>query len=995
MRRLLRPIAFLLVCALAAIAIARPAFAANDPKLLWKTIETPHFRIDYYSTEEDVAKHLATLAEAVYTRLVPAVGWPPGEITEIAITDQTDAANGSATALPFDAIRLNVTAPDDMSPLGDVDDWYLELLTHEYTHILHTDHIRGIPALINRILGKTFAPNQVQPHWLLEGLAVFEESTYTSGGRLRSSMWNMWMRADVLEDNVATLDVFSNTPRRWPQGNIWYLYGSFFMQWIAEQYGEQAIRAMIDDYAWQVIPYAINRSIRRATGRTYEELFPAWVEAMKRTFGAQADAARARGLREGIRLTHGGNTAEHPRWIPSNAWPDHAGDLLVYEDDGHTRAGHYAIPLVRDEHGNVLGAREDRRDLIIRASGVGSASFFPDGGVAFSDGAVHDDIFVFDDLFELPRGVKSPNGMEASRTRWTDGWRAIDPAVSPDGRRVVFTTNHRGTTYLMMADAVPSAARADRHDLAHVRPLVPSAQFDQAYTPRWSPDNRHVAYSAWQKGGYRDVRIVDTADGSFVEVTHDRAIDTGPCFSADGRWLFFTSDRTGIMNVYAYEIATGRLRQVTNVVNGAYQPEPSPDGRSLAYIGYTHDGYDLYVIGLDETQWLDALPYQETRPAPPAEPPPAATKPKAYNPLLTLQPRAWTAMSTPGNYGQAYVVSTSGSDIAGIHNFDASITTEQEHPDLQFSLDYSYTKLPFDVSVGLSRTVSPANDYQVGGTTVTYAREAVGFSTGVAYSAPPSVFETQTFNLSYGITRIGAQLPVPPADINPYGTTSLPSLGMLGSLHLGWLYSNAEGYLWSVGQEKGFTVASTIDVSHPLLASDFVGYASTLALATYWPMPWLRHHVLALHASGGASGGNFGGRGAFYVGGYVDLPIVDVIQNYLVQGSVVLRGYPTIAEVGHYYGLFNAEYRFPIVNVDRGPSTLPLFLNRVSGAAFVDYGSAFDDPTTAQFKTGVGAELWFDVALGYVLDFTFRAGYARGLASGGMDKVYWVAAVPF
>ena len=141
--------------------------------------------------------------------------------------------------------------------------------------------------------------------------------------------------------------------------------------------------------------------------------------------------------------------------------------------------------------------------------------------------------------------------------------------------------------------------------------------------------------------------------------------------------------------------------------------------------------------------------------------------------------------------------------------------------------------------------------------------------------------------------------------------------------------------------------------------------------------------------------GNFGGRGAFYVGGYVDLPIVDVVRNYLLQGSIVLRGYPTIAEVGHYFSLSNVEYRFPIVNVDRGPSTLPLFLNRVSGSAFLDYGSAFDDAANAHFKTGVGAELWFDLTLGYVLGFTFRAGYARGLASGGIDKTYFIAVVPF
>lgn len=375
---MLRRFGFLLAFLFGALlGNARMATAANDPRLSWKTIETRHFRVTYYSTEDEIAERVATLAEAIHDRIVPAVGWSPSEKTELLLTDQTDSANGSATALPYDAIQLNVTAPDDMSPLGDYDDWYLELVTHEYTHILHTDHTVGIPALINRVLGKTLAPNQVQPRWLLEGLAVFEESVRTSGGRLRSSMWNMFMRADVLEDNVAPLDVFSNGPRRWPQGNIAYLYGSFFLQWIAETYGEQAIRAMIDDYGRQLIPYGINRSIRRATGHTFDELFPAWIESLRRTFGGQADAIRARGLREGIRLTHTGNTVQHPRWIPAGAWTDHAGQLVFFADDGHTTPGLWALPLVRDAGGGIVGAREGQRDLLVRTNGSTGASFSP------------------------------------------------------------------------------------------------------------------------------------------------------------------------------------------------------------------------------------------------------------------------------------------------------------------------------------------------------------------------------------------------------------------------------------------------------------------------------------------------------------------------------------------------------------------------------------------------------------------------------------------
>jgi outer membrane protein assembly factor BamA len=186
-----------------------------------------------------------------------------------------------------------------------------------------------------------------------------------------------------------------------------------------------------------------------------------------------------------------------------------------------------------------------------------------------------------------------------------------------------------------------------------------------------------------------------------------------------------------------------------------------------------------------------------------------------------------------------------------------------------------------------------------------------------------------------------------------------------------------------------------LDVADPLLASDARGYAATVSFATYLGIPWLKHHVLALHGGGGTSGGTSIGGAPFYVGGFVELPLMNVVQNSLVQGGIVLRGYPVVVESGTNYALFNGEYRFPIVNIDRGASTLPFFLERVSGAAFVDYGSAFNDAASARFKTGAGGELWFDMILGYTLGFTFRTGFARGLASQGIDKTYFVAAVPF
>ncbi len=972
----------------ASFIVAPGARAANDPSLYWQTLETPRIRVHFPSQSREVAERVADLAESIHARLVPAVGWTPSERTEILLSDQTDSANGSATAIPYNAIRLNMTAPDDLSPLGDTEDWYLELVTHEYTHILHTDHIGGIPAILNAVIGKTLSTNQVQPRWLLEGLAIFEESQRTAGGRLRSPLWNMYMRADVLENNLAGLDVMSHPVRRWPQGNIWYLYGSFFMRWIAETYGEDAIRKIIDDYGRQIVPYGINRSIRRATGRTYEELYPAWVDTLRRTYGAQVDDARARGVREGVRITSGGQGARHPRWIPRGAWPDHAGDLLYTRDDGRSTPGLYAVPISRDlTTGRIMGARERDRELLVRVSGSASASFLPDGGLVWNSIDQYNNLFFFNDLFRAPAGARSPRGLEGRTTRLTRGFRAQEPDVSPDGRRVVFTTNHRGTTYLQIATLTEDGVE-------DVKNLVPGSRFDQAFTPRWSPDNRHVVYSAWTHGGYRDVRIVDTFDGSFTEIVHDRALDGSPSYSPDGKFIFFHSDRTGIPNVFAYEVVAKRLRQVTNVASGAFDPAVSPDGKTLAYIGYTSRGYDLFAMPLDEAAWLEALPHKSELPE--LTPPPRhrAYEVHPYNPLPTLAARRYSVQIAPGNFGQAATVGIAGGDIVGHHGYALSLTTEFERPELQGSLAYAYARLPVDISASVYRSIAPRGGLALGGNKPTWISEVVGLQTGVSYSMPRQ-FDGQNFAVTYSVARTGGELPIAPSQLDPYETPQIPPRGLVSFLHLGWSYSSVERYLWSVGNERGFAASANLDLTDPSIGSEFQGFSTTANLVWYYPIPWLRQHTLALHAGAGTSGGNYPGRGAFYIGGYVDLPVLDSIRNTLIQGGIVLRGYPAVAEAGRNYALFNGEYRFPIVYIERGMSTLPLFLNRISGNAFVDYGSAFDDAAVAKFKTGAGGELWFDFTLGYIVDFTFRLGYARGLASGGVDKVYFVAAVPF
>jgi hypothetical protein len=985
---------FVALVALVTIAFvlgAQPtsARAAGNPSLRWYTIHTAHFRITYHSGLEQLGQHVATIAEGIYDNMSGAVGWTPGEITDIALVDSSESANGSAGALPYNAIRLLVTAPEDMSPLGDVDDWYLELVTHEYTHILHTDNIRGLPAIVNAVLGKTLAPNQVQPRWILEGLGVYEESARTSAGRLRNSQWDMFMRADVLGDNVASIDQLSNIVRRWPQGNLYYLYGSYFIEWIAKTYGEEALRKMSADYGKQLIPWGFNRSIRRATGSTFVEMYPEWIASMKERYDAQAAAIRGAGLREGTRLTHHGQITRYPRWIPKNAWPEFAGGLLYYRDDVHVRPGLWAMPVKRDATGAVLDTKksEAASEHIARMNGEAVSSFTPDGGVVFGSAEFYKNVWLLADLERLEPGKRSSFGApDGGRVRVTRGMRAADPTVSPDGRRVVFNINRSGTRSLAIGDLRDEG-------LENVRELVPANFMEQSFTPRWSPDGTHVAYSVWKRGGFRDIRYVDVRDGTWRDLTNDRAVDGAPSFSADGRLLYFHSDRTGVMNLYALELATDRVRQITNVLTGAYMPEPSPDGKTLAYVGYTTDGFDLFAMTIDESTWTDATEYVDTRPPVPVIPP-KQWDVKPWSAWDTLIPRRYGVQITEGSFGRVFIITAAQSDLLGINTVSLTTVTEQEKPELQGSFAYTYARLPFDAGIGVFRTITPRGGYALGAYRPTVVQETAGLSTSIAYSQLRAA-DSRSYVITHSIARTGAELPTPIDKLDPYETPTFPARGFASTLHLAYSYTNAERYLWSVGAERGYSLGLAFDLTDPRLGSDFAGFVSNGDLSMYFTMPWLRHHSVAVHAGAGTSGGVFPGRGAFYVGSFVDLPIVDTVRNVLIQGGITLRGYPPVIVAGRSYTLGNLEYRFPIVNIDRGPSTLPIFINRISGNVFLDYGSAFDLLDTAEFKTGTGAELWFDSTLGYIAAFTFRLGYARGLSSGGIDKVYFVAAVPY
>ena len=973
----------LALLAFAAFVFAPRSARAGDPYIAWYTLKSPHFHVHYHAGLESVAQKAASVAEDVYSRLVPALGWKPKEITEIVLTDDANNANGFASTLPYSRITLFVTAPNDMSGLGDYDDWLTELITHEYTHIVHTDNVSGAPASSipssgPRCTKSGSAELDHRGHRGCDGNRAHDrrppafEPVRHDASRGRARGQHRAARSD--QQRAVSL----------AERNLWYLYGAHFVAWIASIYGPDIYSAVAADYGAQLIPFGVNRAIRRATGRTYEELYAGFVADLERQVAAEAVAIERIGRREGRRLTFAGRGALGPRFRP----PGCGGRSLAYHRDGEDDPiGVYEIPM----DGKPVGGRAELRALAFGRS----VAFLPDCSMIFDHIEPSRRGYAFTELVRQPDGTRSPGGYEKNRERLTFGRRAREPDASADGRHVVYVTDRSGTSTLRIAELTPS------YRLENERRLAPSANFEQVFTPRFSPDGTKVAYGVWTDGGYRDLRIVNVRSGELVELWHDRAFDQQPAWSPDGKTLYFTSDRSGFPNVFAYDVESRALHQVTNVLTGAYMPEPSPDGRSLVYVGYTTDGYDLFEIGLDPARFLPAHAPFDARPKPRGRPFSKKYPVERYNPFPSLRPRNWAISYGTGAFGNAFTVSTTGTDAIARHAFTASLTVETEEVTPLGFVNYIYSRLPFGFRTTGFRAAAPRDDYRIGETEETVIEYQTGLTTGVAFGMPGDG-EFQSIALSYTLAFIDHQAPLG-SDLDPFAPVPFePDSGVLGDVRLGYDFSNASATPMAISLERGLRVGVAGDFADPAWGSEYTLTAMSGVLAAYVPMPWLRHHVLAFGLSGAIAMGTYVARsGLYYTGGFADGQSFDGFTTGIRQGAFVLRGYEPAQFSGTTYNLMNVEYRFPIAYVNRGLSTLPVFVRSLAGVLFVDYGGAYyemdmDHPLDV-FHAGVGAELWINLVLGYGGFVDARLGVARGLdheAPSGL-QTYFVLASGF
>ena len=163
----------------------------------------------------------------------------------------------------------------------------------------------------------------------------------------------------------------------------------------------------------------------------------------------------------------------------------------------------------------------------------------------------------------------------------------MSPSWSPDSRQLAYVSFEGNQSSIFI-----QTLRTGNRFKVSSKPGINGA-------PAFSPDGRKLVVTLGGVDGNLDIHVVDITSREARRLTTHRAIDTEGTWSPDGRYIYFTSDRSGGPQIYRIAATGGTPQRVT--FEGSYNARPrlSADGERLAVVHNDRGNYRIAVMDAD------------------------------------------------------------------------------------------------------------------------------------------------------------------------------------------------------------------------------------------------------------------------------------------------------------------------------------------------------------------------------------------------------------
>ncbi len=530
----MRPLARLaLLAALVAPAgLAAQYFGQNKVQYAsfdFHVLETEHFDVYYYPVERTGAYDVARMAERSYARLSRVLRHQFRERKPIILyASHSDFQQTNTTAGEVSEGTGGFTdflKHRNVLPLTGAYSDIEHVLQHEMVHQFQYDTWSGGKA--GGGLQTLIALNP--PLWFVEGMAE-----YMSVGPVDPNT-AMWLRDAAAQGKLPTIKQLENDPNIFP-----YRFGQALLSYVGARWGDEAIGAILSASRTG----SLEGAFRRVIGLDFVQLGDQWRDATQKLYLPQ--------LRE-------------QRTARQIATP-----VLTKEQSEGTL--HLAPALSPDGTRVAYYSEKD---------------------------------FYFVDLYlaEVPTGKVIRRLLQSTFSSNYETYRFINSSASwsPDGKHIAVAAKRGGRDEILVIDPFRNReVQRIKVDLSGVT------------TPSWSPDGRRLVFTGYD-GGLSDLFIVDADGKNLQRLTNDRNADLHPAWSPDGSTIAFTTDRgpgtdfatltIGNFRIATYDLASGRITVLPGMDEGKNSdPQWAPDGRSIAYISDRTGVSNVYLYDLDDRE---------------------------------------------------------------------------------------------------------------------------------------------------------------------------------------------------------------------------------------------------------------------------------------------------------------------------------------------------------------------------------------------------------
>ena len=183
------------------------------------------------------------------------------------------------------------------------------------------------------------------------------------------------------------------------------------------------------------------------------------------------------------------------------------------------------------------------------------------------------------------------DGVFQNVRRFADSTRLDVPGrFSRGGERIAFVSDRNGWARVWVANRDGSGLQA-----------VTTLKATELLIGGWSRDGTQLVVDAAVDGN-SDVYLVYLDGRPPRRLTTDPGFDLLAEWSADERWIFFSSDRSGNIEIWKVSVEGGKAEQITR--HGGGQAQLGPDGRTLFYLDRAPPGPG----GVSGSSTLKAVP---------------------------------------------------------------------------------------------------------------------------------------------------------------------------------------------------------------------------------------------------------------------------------------------------------------------------------------------------------------------------------------------------